>query len=435
MNEYKSFAVTVIGSSHIKTGLVCQDASNWHQDTNISIAVVADGHGDNNCFRSDLGAKFAVAAATEGIKQFVKDTESFFKPAGNNKKITPIEFEKLIREKLIKQTVAAWNKSVMENHKGNPFSEQELEGVKQKYLDKFEKGESINKAYGTSLIAAVITPWYWFAYHIGDGRFSVLYPDGSGEQPVIFDEKCFLNVTTSICDDDVLEREQKDPKTGKTVPAGVRSFLSFHAVRPPPIAFFLCTDGIDDNYPVEGNEKHLYRLYRTIAITFAEDGYDSTSGKDGISGQLKDLANQFATRGKGDDTSIAGIVNIKELKKVAPTWKENIATADAKRAEDKKIAEEKAAEERAEVERIAAEKEAKRAEREAEANESAESSAYDNTAVYGEYINGAVRDTANEETVLEAITENDNKEVEDKEQVEKQETEIVEERPKIDFQA
>jgi serine/threonine protein phosphatase PrpC len=207
----------------------------------------------------------------------------------------------------------------MENYNTNPFTEQEIENVKEKYRIKFENGEGINKAYGTSLIAAAITPWYWFAYHIGDGRFSVLYQDGSGEQPVIVDEKCFLNVTTSICDDDILEREQKNPGTNDMVPAGVRSFLSFHADKPPPIAFFLCTDGIDDNYPVEGNENHLYRLYRTIAVTFTEDGYESTCN------QLKELANEFATKGKGDDTSIAGIVNIEELKKVVPEWKEKEA--------------------------------------------------------------------------------------------------------------
>ena len=237
----------------------------------------------------------------------------------------------------------------MDNYQVNPFKEHELENVKEKYRQKFKKGESINKAYGTSLIAAAITPWYWFAYHIGDGRFSVLYPDGSGEQPVPCDEKCFLNVTTSICDDDILEREQRNPVTNDMEPAGVRSFLSFHVDRPPPIAFFLCTDGIDDNYPIEGNEKHLYRLYRTIAVTFVDDGYESTCGEDGTSGQLKELANEFATKGK-DDTSIAGFIDMDTLKQVVPIWKKQIIEeALAENVIEKKIQDETEADEKGEI--------------------------------------------------------------------------------------
>jgi hypothetical protein len=270
----------------------------------------------------------------------VKEHEALFKQ-GIIKKPTPPshrELEKLIHEKLIKQTVASWNKAVMENFQTNPFTEQELEKVSEKYRKRFEKDEHVSKAYGTSLIAAAITPWYWFAYHVGDGRFSVLYQNGKGDQPVPWDPKCFLNVTTSICDEDILDRE-----------LGVRTYLSMKADKEPPVAFFLCSDGIDDNYPADEKEnaRQLYKLYREIAVTFAEDGYESTCGKDGISGQIKDLVNGFATKGKGDDTSLAGIVNIEELKKAAPIWKENMAAADAKRAEAARIAEEAKAEEEA----------------------------------------------------------------------------------------
>ena len=351
MKGYKSFAVTVLGGSHIKNGLDCQDASDHYNDddSNVYIAVVADGHGDSVYFRSDIGAKFAVECAIEGIKLFAKETAKFFDVENSNNDSTTEhpskdEFDKSIREKLIKQMVFSWNIKVEDHQNKNPFKPEELENVREKYRLKFEKGESINKAYGTTLIAAVITPWYWFAFHVGDGRFSVLYPDGNGDQPVLWDERCFLNSTTSICDDDVLEREQLNPKTGKMEPVGIRCYLSFiNEGNPPPIAFFLCTDGIDDNYPVGNNEIHLYRLYRTIAVGFAEKGYESNCGEDGKSGSLERLAKRFATEGKGDDTSIAGIVNIEELRKVAPEWKNNMEKAEAERTEAKRIAEENAA--------------------------------------------------------------------------------------------
>ena len=373
---YRSFAVTVQGGSHIKSGTVCQDASDFYDDEGVSIAVVADGHGDSNCFRSDRGAKFAVACATKGIQQFVREHEALFKPGLLKKPSPPShkELDKFIREKLIRQTVASWNMLVMEDSRKNPFTPQELENVSEKYRKRYEKGETTNKAYGTTLIAAAITPWYWFAFHIGDGRFSVLYQDGSGGQPVPWDEKCFLNVVTSICDDDILDRYDDEEERY----SGVRTFLSMKEDEAPPIAFFLCSDGVDDNYPVEGNEKHLYRLYRNIAVTFADDGYESTCGKDGKLGQIKDLAIGFATKGKGDDTSLAGIVNIEKLKKAAPQWKEKMASdeaarAAAKAAEAERIAEEAKAAEKA-AEDAAARREARRAERESE-REAAEAKA------------------------------------------------------------
>jgi serine/threonine protein phosphatase PrpC len=384
MESYKSFAVTVQGGSHIKSGTVCQDASNFYNDESMSVAVVADGHGDSNCFRSDKGSKFAVACATEGIKQFVKEHEALFKQSKKTVSPSLRELEKFIREKLIKQTVASWNNAVMEHYQKNPFTKQELEKASEKYQKRYENGENINKAYGTSLIAATITPWYWFAYHIGDGRFSVLYKDGSGEQPVPWDPKCFLNVTTSICDDDILDRyDDKEERY-----TGVRTYLSMKADKEPPVAFFLCSDGIDDNYPADEKENaiHLYRLYREIAVTFAEDGYESTCG------QIKDLANEFATKGKGDDTSLAGIVNIEELKKVAPVWKEKMAADEAERKKAKAEADEKAKEEAEQREKTAEEaatrKEARKAEREAE-RAKAEKEDGENIENYGKFSSNA----------------------------------------------
>jgi len=317
-STYKSFAVKVIGGSHLKNNIPCQDASYCEdfKDAAVSIAVVADGHGDKNCFRSDKGADFAVRCAKNGIYNFVKDHENLFKSGIMKKAAPPSQksFEKTLREKLIVYTVHAWNKWVWEDYEKNPFTQAEIEGASERYRAGYKKGEHISKAYGTSLIAAAITPYYWFGFHIGDGRLSALYPDGSFEQPVPWDERCYLNVTTSICDEDVLTRD-----------SGVRSFLSIHAEseKAPPAALFLCTDGVDDNFPLVENGKHLFKLYRTIAITFDKDGFESTEKL------LEDLTYAFATKGKGDDTSIAGFIDLEALKKAIPFWHKQIKDEEA----------------------------------------------------------------------------------------------------------
>ncbi|MDR2597682.1 MAG: protein phosphatase 2C domain-containing protein [Treponema sp.] len=329
MNKYKSFAVTVIGGSHIKHGKGCEDSSTMYDDEGVSIAVVADGHGDDNCFRSARGAKFAVACAAKGIQEFVKYLDEPEETEPNEKMniikwllrkpatvlqreslLKKEEAQAVLKEKLIEQgIIRAWFKITTEDYTNNPITEEELKNVGDKYRKRYTEGTDLHHAYGATLIAAAITPYYWFGIHIGDGRFTALYADGTFDQPVPWDDKCYLNVTTSICDDDAAVQ--------------ARCYFSFHELKTPPVAVFLCSDGIDDNYPVDENEKHLYKLYRTIALTFAEDGFESTYK------QLIDLANQFATKGKGDDTSIAGFINMEVLKKAVPIWKKQIAEEES----------------------------------------------------------------------------------------------------------
>jgi hypothetical protein len=126
-----------------------------------------------------------------------------------------------------------------------------------------------------------------------------------------------LNVTTSISDEDAAQR--------------ARVYFSFYADKAPPVAVFLCSDGVDDNYPVQDNERHLYKLYREAALAFANDGFDSACK------QIADLARAFATKGKGDDTSIAGIVDMDGIKRAAREWRRQIDAGEedaAKTAHD-----------------------------------------------------------------------------------------------------
>jgi serine/threonine protein phosphatase PrpC len=311
MRVYRSFAVTVTGGSHKKHGKGCEDSSFVYDNTGLSIAVVTDGHGDDNCFRSAKGSQFAVDCAVNAIKEFVIFHDSKFSHGLLGKKNLPVqeEFSKAISD-LVKHIIAQWQVKVEEDCTVFPFTEEELKKADGKHRKKYETDTSSrNKAYGSTLIAAAITKYYWFGIHIGDGRFTALYPDGTFDQPIPWDDKCYLNVTTSICDDDAYEK--------------ARCYFSYYEEKTPPVAVFLCSDGIDDNYPVDENEKHLFKLYRTIALTFAEDGFDSTFI------QLKDLATSFATKGKGDDTSIAGFIDMETLKNVVPIWQKQIAEEEA----------------------------------------------------------------------------------------------------------
>ncbi|MDR1903387.1 MAG: protein phosphatase 2C domain-containing protein [Treponema sp.] len=335
---YKGFSVTETGISHTKHGKGCEDFS-LHYPPNdgkikslVSLAIVADGHGDDNCFRSAKGAEFAAIATKDAVIEFVDQLRPGLLQRMQKKEWFSKEMlEKYIHD-LVKHIIAVWHGKAEDDYTNNPFADTDLANVADKYRKRYSEGKDLHHIYGTTLIVAAITKDYWFGIHIGDGRFTALCPDGSFAQPVPWDDRCYLNVTTSICDDDAAET------------ARIYYALASEGL---PIAVFLCSDGVDDNYPIEGNEQHLYRLYRTIALTFVEDGFDSTCG------QIKDLANSFATKGKGDDTSIVGIIDMEAVKWIAPVLQKQV---DNEKAEAEKAADKKAEAERLEAAKIEAEK-------------------------------------------------------------------------------
>jgi serine/threonine protein phosphatase PrpC len=311
VTSYQSFSVSVIGSSHTKCGKGIEDsASHCDYKHKLSLAVVADGHGADECFRSGAGAEIAAQCALRGMFDFAAKLEPRFTGNLLHKASPPLreELEGLLHG-LVKHIIAQWHGRVDEDIKSRPFTEEELESAGEKYRRRYDKKENAHKAYGATLIACAALPSYWFGIHIGDGRLTALYEDGSFDQPVPWDDKCFLNQTTSICDDDAAER--------------ARVYVAPHTYKAPPAAVFLCSDGVDDNSPVDGNEQHLFKLYRTIALTFAEDGFESTFE------QIKGLAGSFATKGKGDDTSIAGVIDMGAVRRAAPVWQEQIAREEA----------------------------------------------------------------------------------------------------------
>jgi hypothetical protein len=69
-----------------------------------------------------------------------------------------------------------------------------------------------------------------------------------------------------------------------------------------PAAIFLCSDGVDDSYPVYENEKYLERLYRLIVLIFYDNDFDAAYK------QIEDYLPTLSRRGSGDDMSMAGIV-------------------------------------------------------------------------------------------------------------------------------
>lgn len=274
VTDYRAFNLTAIGASHIKKGTICQDCSQSREKSDCRLIVVCDGHGGADYFRSDRGSKFACKAFMDCMEN--PDLISVLSAAVTEKQ------QKSRAEQLTKSIIARWNDLVEQDIVEYPFTDDELSGVSEKARLKYESGERLQSAYGTTLIGAVLTKDFWMGIQIGDGKCVAVSESGEFTQPIPWDDECFLNVTTSLCDTNAANE------------------FRFCFSRTLPAAVFIGSDGIDDCFA--GDEK-LYNFYRLVLRSFSE-----MDEKTAVA-QLNDYLPSLSEKGSGDDMSVGILVN------------------------------------------------------------------------------------------------------------------------------
>ena len=278
-----TFHHTCIGSSHLASGKPCQDASYSETSDRMSIAIVSDGHGGAIHSRSDIGAQMALRAA-----RYVMD----------NNPLTSWQ-DPTIRTALFDELVRLWRELVMEHYELLSYNEDPdpttIFDIKPK-----EDPQNIYSLYGCTLMVACIYENGWFVFQIGDGKcvtinslqkiFETSENNSNGSilisrltsEPVPTDDRCFLNMTTSLCD--------PNASTEFRFCGGNEDST--------PVAIFLGSDGIDNSWQTE---KALHNFYIEVLkhCTSAED-------------VIRDLAEalpQLSQAGSQDDMSVAAIVD------------------------------------------------------------------------------------------------------------------------------
>ena len=278
-----SNSTTAQGYNHIKNNKICEDNSGHYDSETVKICIVADGHGSDDYPRTDRGSKFAVESAIQCIKQFVED-------ASPDEVITDKEKNYPMLTQLAKSILNQWHKRIHDDYGKNPFCENELSKVKEKYRVKYlsdnEDIRKIEKAYGTTLIAFVISQEYSFGMQIGDGKCVIVNQNGEFLEPIPIDDNCQLNVTTSLCDGDAIDE--------------FRYYVTDSALT----AVFCGTDGIEDSY---SSPEELYALYRSILNIYLEHGIAVGNS------EVKSYLPILSQRGSGDDVSIASIIDFDAL--------------------------------------------------------------------------------------------------------------------------
>ena len=137
---------SVIGNSHIKEELLCQDsyAYEFFPDDDFAIAVVSDGAGS---------AEFSHIASQQVVNQAMD------------------EFSKIVKSEklnLIKPSDDIWQKQAIETFK-----------IISQSIKKFSETENLNfKSLGATAIVMIIVPYGLLTAHIGDGRAGYLNGNG-----------------------------------------------------------------------------------------------------------------------------------------------------------------------------------------------------------------------------------------------------------------
>ena len=300
--RFYTFHETVRGQLHVKRQIPCEDFSGSFSspDGRCHIAVTADGHGAEECFRSARGSRFAVEETMRLLQQLAQTT------------LDSDESERLYYAQILHRPgtalrqltdsiVAAWHDRVMADYQECPPSADELEP----YADAYADGKNIPHIYGTTLIAALKLPQALLLIQQGDGRCDVFFRDGHVEQPIPWDSRCQDNTTTSMCDEDVAN--------------SIRSCV-IDLQKQPVLACYLGSDGVEDAYPdtyVSRGICHdimggVHTFYRDLTCRLAENLEELQGFRD----YLKDFLPRFSEEGlyspagSGDDVTVSGIVDL-----------------------------------------------------------------------------------------------------------------------------
>ena len=285
------------GESHKATDKPCQDYSYSYSSEELSVAVVCDGHGGERYFRSQWGAQFATEIIVNVVKEFVRTTnKNLFKfmpftaegvVTGSEKKLSPIDKE--LRQ-MFSSIITRWEDRIKEHASQNPLTDWEKEHVPKVFIDEFISKKALEKHYGCTLMAYVQTKTYWMAFHLGDGKCIAFHDDYRvWSEPIPWDDKCFLNKTTSICDSEAINEFR----------------YCYQGDGHFPVAIFLGSDGIDDTY---GEMENIANFYVEILKILAKDGKETALQ------QLKDDLPIISRIGSKDDVAVAAIFDLDRVK-------------------------------------------------------------------------------------------------------------------------
>lgn len=301
-----SISFSCQGESHIATGKVCQDYSYSHvYEDGAAIAIVCDGHGGKRYFRSDIGAKIAAEVAERKVRAFVAEGGRSLLQGTPFTQIsaitTQIENQDFARQSEIERAfrrlagsiIYEWDTQVKAHAAQNPILDEEKPDLEDRWIADFNEGHNLEKVYGCTLITYVYTPDFWFAFQIGDGKCFAVDKSGHWSEPIPWDDRCFLNKTTSICDSSAIDEFR----------------FCYEGNGSYPVAMILGSDGIDDSFGASENQANFYvQILKSLVV----------SGEEATRVEIESTLPQLSKIGSRDDMSLAMVYDSIAVNEVYP---------------------------------------------------------------------------------------------------------------------
>ena len=265
-----------------------QDALKWwlaEEERLLAVLCVADGHGGSEYKRSREGACCAVKEA----KKLLAD-EILPHILDNSTGRDWTQFDRQVRQRLPKDLVNRWRKSIEEHAKRNPISKDETshsDGEANDQPDTTSLDSSDAQLYGTTILAALLTPEFHIYIQLGDGDVLTVTAEGEVVRPPFpVDSHLLANHTTSLCSKEAWR------------------FVRIH-FQPifdrPPVFVMLATDGYANSFADETDFKKVAKdLYNAI----------QQDGPEAVASQLPDWLEATSKGGSGDDISVVIAANI-----------------------------------------------------------------------------------------------------------------------------
>ena len=288
--------------------------------TAFSLLCVADGHGGAAYFRSERGAEFAIQAAVELLSESIDKIDAALQEKNYIK----------ANKSLSKSFVRRWIRKIIEDINSTQIEElmTQIETLKkdapsaaEEYEKDLEKGKQLANRYvalhenapseseENTEINAVMNDFYvlslksmygctsvvyfriknsmrWYAFKIGDSDFFASFnSEGGFVKPIKDDPECFLNVTSSLCNDNASQKFY---------------FPDSEYLEKLPVTVFCSTDGVANSFQ---GENFLAKFYNKIQFMFDEEG------KEKAESEIKEYLPKLSETGSSDDISLAGFVS------------------------------------------------------------------------------------------------------------------------------
>lgn len=314
------FNTSVLGASHVSSGKPCQDTSKIYSSDELSIITVSDGHGSDTYVRSDKGSELACKIAIEETCKFVKSQKNLFESesiisvnAKSEERYKQyVHKGKKARTEKIQQNIQYWeqieNREYLDNEIRTLF-----DIIYKRWLIEIEKDASLNpfsdieknklgnnslvKAYGCTLIVCVKTSTFTFAFQIGDGRCFASNLTNEWIQPIPWDSDCFLNTTTSLCEDNPVD--------------SFRYYIN--STDSQPLIFIIFSDGLEDSYISMKEDEFKSEALEIDCSNIVREFECNKDNLDAFKMDLDKFLTEKSKKGSRDDMSIACLYDDKYI--------------------------------------------------------------------------------------------------------------------------